>query len=129
MQAKLQVNCEPALAKNVNAVPQNAIHLRHTGRCLAKQTSKGLDDMLRAVQEPNCRANKLHAGVCRLLGGLLSVACGLFRYVFYRCVPFAWGIAAGSLWIVSVCCLYVCVGCLGQCCRQHAEYIILYSII
>ena len=25
-------------------------------------------------------------GVCGLLGGLLSVACGMFRYVFYGCV-------------------------------------------
>ena len=46
MQAKLQVNCEPVLANNVNAVQQNAIHLRHPGCRLANQTSKGVDDML-----------------------------------------------------------------------------------
>ena len=30
-------------------------------------------------------------GVCRLLGGLLSVACGMYRYAFYRCVSVALG--------------------------------------
>ena len=56
-------------------------------------------------------------GVWRLLGRLLSVACGMYRYVFYRCVPVAWESAVGSLWNVSVCVLSVCVGCLGDCCR------------
>ena len=42
-------------------------------------------------------------GVCRLIGRVLSVACGMYRYVFYRCVSGAWEIAAGSLWDVSVC--------------------------
>ena len=28
----------------------------------------------------------LFIGVCRLLGGLLSVASGMYRYAFYRCV-------------------------------------------
>ena len=32
-------------------------------------------------------------GVCRLLGRLLSVACGMHRYVFYRCVSIALFIA------------------------------------
>ncbi len=32
-----------------------------------------------------------------------SIACGMYRYVFYRCVSGAWEIAAGSLWNVSVC--------------------------
>ena len=41
-------------------------------------------------------------GVCQLLGRLLSVACGMHRYVFYRCVLVAWDIAAGSLWNASV---------------------------
>ena len=31
-------------------------------------------------------------GVCRGLGRLLSVACGMCRYVFYRCVSVAWEI-------------------------------------
>ena len=34
----------------------------------------------------------LFIGVCRLLGRLLSVACGMYRYVFYRCVSVAWEI-------------------------------------
>ena len=33
-------------------------------------------------------------GVCRLLGWLLSVACGMYRYVFYRCVSVAWVVAS-----------------------------------
>ena len=33
----------------------------------------------------------LFIGVCRLLGGLLSVACGMYRYAFYRCVSVAFG--------------------------------------
>ena len=36
-------------------------------------------------------------GVCRLLGRLLS----------------GWSLVLGSLWTVSVCFLWVCVGCLG----------------
>ena len=51
MQTKLQVKYEPVLAQNAEEVQQNAIHLRHPGCGLANQTSKGLDDMLRAVQE------------------------------------------------------------------------------
>ena len=51
MQTKLQVKCEPVLAQNVKEMQQTAIHLRHPGCGLANQTSKGLDDMLRAVQE------------------------------------------------------------------------------
>ena len=51
MQAKLQVKVEPVLAQNGNEMQQDATHLRHLGRGLANQTSKGLDDMLRAVQE------------------------------------------------------------------------------
>ena len=35
--------------------------------------------------------------------GLLSVACGMGRYAFYRGVSVALGIAVGSLWNVSVC--------------------------
>ena len=31
-------------------------------------------------------------GVCRLLGRLLSVACGMYRYVFYGCVSADWEI-------------------------------------
>ncbi len=54
----------------------------------------------------------LFIGVCRELGGLLPVACGMYRYVCYRCVPDVWGIAVGSLWLVAVCVLYVC-GLLG----------------
>ena len=42
---------EPALAHNAKEMQQNAIHLRHPGCGLANQTSKGVDDMLRAVQE------------------------------------------------------------------------------
>ena len=38
-------------AQNVKEMQQAAIHLRHPGCGLASQTSKGLDDMLRAVQE------------------------------------------------------------------------------
>ena len=49
----------------------------------------------------------LFIGVCRVLGRLLSVACGM-----YRDVSGAWEIAVGSLWNVSV-----CVGGLGDCCR------------
>ena len=48
----------------------------------------------------------LFIGECRLLGTLLSVACGMHRYVFYRCVSVAWEIAVGSLWNVSVCFLW-----------------------
>ena len=33
-------------------------------------------------------------GVWRLLGRLLSVACGMYRYVFYRCVSVAWVVAS-----------------------------------
>ena len=51
MQAGLQVIYEPALAQNVKEMQQTAIHLRHPGCGLASQTSKGLYDMLRAVQE------------------------------------------------------------------------------
>ena len=51
MQAELQVEYEPVFAQNVKETQQTAIHLRHPGRSLANQTSKGLDDMLRAVQE------------------------------------------------------------------------------
>ena len=32
-----------------------------------------------------------------------TVACGMYRYVFYRCVSVAWEIAVGNLWNVSVC--------------------------
>ena len=49
--ATLQVKHEAALAQNVKEMQQNAIHLRHPGCRLANQTCKGLDDMLRAVQE------------------------------------------------------------------------------
>ena len=38
-------------AQNVKEMQQTAIHLRHPGCGLASQTSKGLYDMLRAVQE------------------------------------------------------------------------------
>ena len=31
-------------------------------------------------------------GVCRLIGRVLSVACGMFRYVFYGGVSVAWEI-------------------------------------
>ena len=41
-------------------------------------------------------------GVCRLSGRVLSVACGMFRFVFYGCVSVAWEIAANSLWSVIV---------------------------
>ena len=51
VKATLQVKYEPALALNVKEMQHNAIHLRHPGCRLANQTSKGLDDMLRAVQE------------------------------------------------------------------------------
>ena len=51
MQTKLQVKYEPVLAQNAKEMQQNAIHLRRPGCGLANQTSKGLDDMLRAVQE------------------------------------------------------------------------------
>ena len=51
----------------------------------------------------------------RQLGRLLSVACGLYRYVFYRCVSVDWESAVGSLWNASVCFLWVFVGCLGDC--------------
>ena len=43
-------------------------------------------------------------GVCRLFGGLLSVACGMYRYAFYRCVSVAWVVASlclHSLYIFS----------------------------
>ena len=53
----------------------------------------------------------------RQLGRLLSVTCGMHRYVFYRCVSVVWESAVGSLWNVSVCFLWVCVGCLGDCCQ------------
>ena len=33
-------------------------------------------------------------GVWRLLGRLLSVACGMYLYVFYRCVSVAWVVAS-----------------------------------
>ena len=45
----------------------------------------------------------LFIGVCRLLGRLLSVACGIHRHAFNRCVSVACEIAVGSLWNVSVC--------------------------
>ena len=51
VQAELQVKYEPALAQNAKEMQQNAIHLRHPGCGLAKQTSKGVDDMLRVAQE------------------------------------------------------------------------------
>ena len=51
MQTKLQVKYEPVLAQNAKEMQQNVIHLRHPGRRLANQTSKGADDMFRAVQE------------------------------------------------------------------------------
>ena len=51
MQTKLQVKYEPVLAQDAEEMQQNAIHLRDPGCGLATQTSKGLDDMLRAVQE------------------------------------------------------------------------------
>ena len=41
-------------------------------------------------------------GVCRLSGRVRSVACGMFRCVFYGCVSVAWEIAVGSLWNASV---------------------------
>ena len=44
-----------------------------------------------------------------------AVACGMCRYVFYRCVSVAWEIAVGRLWNVSVCFLWVCADCLGGC--------------
>ena len=58
-----------------------------------------------------------HTPISRGLGRSMSVAGGMYRYVFYRCVSVAWEIAVGSLWNVSVCVLSVCVGCLGDCCR------------
>ena len=36
-------------------------------------------------------------GVCRLPGRVLSVACGMFRSVFYGGVSVAWEIAVGSM--------------------------------
>ena len=33
-------------------------------------------------------------GVCQLPGRVLSVACGMYRYAFYRCVSVAWEIAS-----------------------------------
>ena len=52
----------------------------------------------------------------RQLGRLLSVASGMYRYVFYRYVSVAWESAVGSLWNVSVCVFIgVCVGCFGDC--------------
>ena len=62
-------------------------------------------------------------GVCQLPGRVLSVACGMYRYACYRCVSIDCESAVGSLWNVSVCFLYVCVGCLGECCRQPVECI------
>ena len=61
------------------------------------------------------------------LGGVLSVACGMYRYVFYRCVSVAWEIADGSLWNVSVYFLSVCVGCLGD--RAYCFPIVLPSLL
>ena len=60
-------------------------------------------------------------GMCRLPGRVLSVACGMHRYDFYRCVSVAWEIAVGSLWNVSVCCLWVCVACMGDCFESSLE--------
>ena len=40
--------------------------------------------------------------VCRGLGGLLPVACGMYRYVFYRCVSGAWEIAPLCLQSLSI---------------------------
>ena len=34
-------------------------------------------------------------GECRLIGGVLSVACDMYRYVSYGCVSVAWEIAVG----------------------------------
>ena len=54
-----------------------------------------------------------------------AVACGMCRYVFYRCVSVVWWTAVGSLWNVSVCFLSVCVGCLGGCLYcLHSLYIL-----
>ena len=61
------------------------------------------------------------------LGGVLSVAFGMYRYVFYRCVSVAWEIADGSLWNVSVYFLSVCVGCLGD--RAYCFPIILPPLL
>ena len=66
-------------------------------------------------------------GVCRLLGRLLTVACGMYRSVFYRCVSVAWEIADGSRWNVSVCFLSVCVGCLGD--RAYCFPIVLPPLL
>ena len=41
-------------------------------------------------------------GVCRGLGRLLSVACGMYRYVFYRCVSVAWVVASFCLQSLSI---------------------------
>ena len=49
--ARLVVMTPLRFAQNVKEMPQTAIHLRHPGCGLASQTSKGVDDMLRAIQE------------------------------------------------------------------------------
>ena len=49
--ARLVVMSPLRSAPNVKEVQQTAIHLRHPGCGLASQTSKGVGDMLRAVQE------------------------------------------------------------------------------
>ena len=36
------------------------------------------------------------------LGGVLSVACGMYRYVFYRCVSVAWVVASFCLHSLSI---------------------------
>ena len=41
-------------------------------------------------------------GVCRLLGRLLSVACGMYRYAFYGCVSIAWVIASHGCSVASI---------------------------
>ena len=39
----------------------------------------------------------IHSTSHRQLGRLLSVACGMYRYVFYRCVSVAWVVASFCL--------------------------------
>ena len=85
MQAKLQIKYEPVLTQNMTEMQHNAIHLRQQGRPRAWGSAVGS-----LWNAPVC----VVIGVCRLLGRLLTVACGMYRYV---------------------CFLSVCVGCLGDC--------------
>ena len=83
MQAKLQIKYEPVLTQNMTEMQHSAIHLRQQGRPRACGSAVGS-----LWNASVC----FFIGVCRLLGRLLAVACGMYRSAFYRCGAVAWEI-------------------------------------